>query len=89
MDFLHEKVFDPVLNDVICDNSIKQGVRCTIMRMENLDTKGKIRYFWSSIVGTQRSIPFADKMKKSNLIRFEDVLEEFRIRFDDKWLKSK
>lgn len=88
MDFLHEKVFDPILKDDSCDKDIKKGVKCTIMRMNKLDASGKIKYFWSAIVGTEKSIPFAEKIKKSGLTRFEDVLEEFRVKFDDKWLRS-
>lgn len=86
MEFLHQRVFDPILNGDY-SNALKQGVRYTIMRMENLDALGKVKYFWSAIVGTDRSISFAGKMSSEHAVRFEDVLEDFRVRFDDRWLK--
>jgi len=33
MDFLHENVFDPILNSPNASKSLKQGVSLTIMRM--------------------------------------------------------
>ncbi len=86
MNFLHQWVFDPILNGDY-SNTLKKGVRYTIMRMENLDALGKVKYFWSAIVGTDRSISFAGKMSSENAVRFEDVLEDFHLRFDEKWLK--
>lgn len=86
MNFLHQRVFNPIL-DGEYSNTLKQGVRYTIMRMENLDALGKVKYFWSAIVGTDKSISFAGKMRREHAARFEDVLEDFRVRFDDKWLK--
>lgn len=86
MEFLHQRVFDLIL-DGDYSNTLKQGVRYTIMRMENLDALGKVKYFWSAIVGTDRSISFAGKMSSEHAVRFEDVLEDFRVRFDDRWLK--
>ena len=46
-------------------------------------------FYWSAIAGTERSILFSEYLKKEGATRFEDVLEEFRVRFDDKWLRSK
>lgn len=86
MEFLHQRVFDPIL-DGDYSSSLKNGVRYTIMRMENLDASGKVKYFWSAIVGTNRSISFAGKLRDEHAVRFEDVLEEFRVRFNDSWLR--
>jgi hypothetical protein len=89
MTFLHEKVFDPILNSKNHSSKLKQGIRLTVIRMNNLSAKGMISYFWSAIAGTERSINFSDSLKSENATRFEDVLEEFRVKFDDKWLRSK
>lgn len=88
MDFLHEKVFDPILNSNDYSNDLKQGVRLTIIRMGKLSAESKLKYYWSCIVGTDSSLSFAGKLKKQQATRFEDVLEEFRVKFDDKWLRS-
>jgi hypothetical protein len=88
MSFLHTKVFDPILNSSTASNNIKQGVRLTIMRLNEKDAYGMIKYFWSAIVGTENSKSFARKMKNEGFNRFEEVLEEFRDKFTDRWLNS-
>jgi hypothetical protein len=86
MDFLHWRIFDPILQSASASEELKRGVRCTIMRMEQVDAVGMVQYYWSAIVGTDRSIGFAALMKREGFSRFEEALEEFRIRFDDKFL---
>ena len=89
MDFLHERVFDSILTSP-ASNEIKQGVRLTIMRLENQkDATGMVQYFWSAIAGKGNAIQFSDKLKEAGHIRFEEVLEEFRERFSDTWLRRK
>lgn len=87
MDYLHEHIFDPILTSPSASESLKQGVRYTIMRMEQRDAAGMVQYFWSAIIGTERSVGFAAKMKTEGFTRFEEVLEEFRVRFDDRFLR--
>lgn len=86
MQFLHERVFDPVLNSPTASNSLKQGVRLTIVRMEQRDALGMIQYFWSAVTGTEKSIGFAKMMKDEGFDRFEEAIDEFRTRFSDLWL---
>ncbi len=89
MDFLREKVFEPILT-YSESNQIKRGVRLTIMRLENQkDATGMIKYFWSAIGGKGNAIEFSDKLKDEEYIRFEEVLEEFRERFTVAWLRKK
>ena len=88
MDFLHARIFDPILASPNASNSLKQGVRFTIMKMNERDAQGMVQYYWSAIIGTERSIGFAAQMRREGFQRFEEALEEFRIRFDDKFLKN-
>ena len=88
MEFLHRNVFDPILNSQDASDSLKQGVRYTIMRMQKQDALGMISYYWSAIVGTERSTEFARMMRNEGFTRFEEVIDEFRDRFNDNWLKS-
>ena len=88
LDYLHENVFDPILNSSKASRGLKQGVQLTIMRMNERDHAGIVHYYLSAISGTDRSIKFADDMKAEGFTRFEEIFEDFRIRFDDKWLKS-
>jgi len=47
-----------------------------------------VAYFWSAIQGTDRSIRFAEEMRAEGFTRFEEVLEEFRSTFDDRFLRN-
>jgi hypothetical protein len=86
MDFLRQRIFDSILQSPAASEKLKQGVRSTIMRMGQRDANGMIQYYWSAIIGTERSIGFAALMRQEGFDRFEEVLEEFRVRFDDQFL---
>jgi predicted glycosyl hydrolase (DUF1957 family) len=88
MRFLHKNVFDPILNSPKASNELKQGVRYTIMRMKQRNAIGMIQYYWSAIVGTERSTEFARQMKAEGFIRFEEIIDEFRKRFNDEWIRT-
>jgi len=88
MDFLHKEVFDPILNSPNASDRLKQGARLTIMRLNERGARGKIHYYWSAIVGTENSMNFAELLKNERFIRFEEVIDEFRKRFTDEWLRS-
>ncbi len=88
MHFLHENVFDPILNSAEASNTLKQGVRMTITRMNQRNAEGMISYYWSAIIGTERSTQFARHMREEGFTRFEEVIDKFRDRFNDDWLMS-
>ena len=90
MQFLHQNVFDPILESPGASNSLKQGVRQTIMRLNRRDAEGMRHFYWSAITGSEKSIRFAAQMREEGFIRFEteEVLDEFRRRFNDRWLRS-
>ncbi len=88
MNFLHQRIFDSILQSPTASAKLKQGVRLTIVRMEKRDAAGMVQYYWSSIIGTERSIGFAALMRQEGFDRFEEALEEFRIRFDDRFLRQ-
>ena len=44
MTFLHSRIFDPILQSPEASEKLKQGVRLTIMRMEQRDAAGMIQY---------------------------------------------
>ena len=81
MKFLTERVFNPILNTPNASEKLKSGCRLTMTRMNQLDAAGMIQYYWSAIIGTERSIGFSAQMKQEGFDRFEEVLEEFRVRF--------
>lgn len=87
MDFLQQRIFDPILQSAQASNELKSGVRLTINRMERLSAAKMIQYYWSAIIGTERSIGFAARMRKEGFTRFKEALEEFRVRFDNDFLR--
>jgi hypothetical protein len=88
MQFLSERVFDPILHSPDASQSLKKGVRRTITRMNRLKATGMLKYYWSSVIGTQRSPGFAEKIHHEGFKRFEEVIDEFRTRFTDEWLNE-
>ncbi len=87
MAFLHEHVFDPILVSPTASGSLKKGIRLTITRMSQRDAAGMRSFYWAAMHGTDRSIDFAAKMRGEGFTRFEEVIDEFRVRFDDAWLR--
>ena len=88
MDFLHNRVFDPILGSAEASEKLKQEVRFTIMRLRERDAEGMIQYYWSAIVGTPRSVGFAAQMRQEGFGRFEEAIDEFRVHFNDKFLRK-
>jgi hypothetical protein len=88
INFLHERIFDPILVSPRASEKLKQGIRLTKMRLEERDAAGMIQYYWSAIVGTERSIGFAALMRAEKFERFEEAIDEFRLRFNDEFLKQ-
>ena len=88
MDFLNERVFQPVLTSPTASRKLKSGANLTIARMNRRDVLGMIQYYWSAIVGTERSTEFARRMRTEGFMRFEETIDEFRDRFNDAWLNS-
>ena len=87
MEFLHQRVFDPILNSKEAPASLKSGVNLTIGRMNRLPAAKMVQYFWSTLA-TDNAIAFSEKLEAEGLPRFEDVSEEFRYKFDDEWLRK-
>ena len=85
MDYLHHKVFDPVLNDKKASAKIKRGVNLTIGRMNRLNAEKMVQYFWSAL-SRENAVSFSEHLKSEGYMRFEDVAEEFGRLFDQKWL---
>ena len=86
LDFLLVRVFDPIIDSANASNALKQGVRLTIMRLEQRGAVDMVHYYWSAIIGTDRSTEFARLMRNEGFTRFEEVIDEFRDRFNDEWL---
>jgi hypothetical protein len=82
MDFLQARVFQPILTSPTASERLKQGCRLTITRLEQRNAAMMVHYFWSAVVGTERSTSFAAQMRQEGFDRFEEVIPEFRARFE-------
>ncbi|WP_137175938.1 hypothetical protein [Massilia sp. HP4] len=86
--YLNEMVFSPILVSDRASPALKAGIRTTVSRMSSRDAAGVVQYFWSAVIGTDRSVVFARQMREEGFNRFEEIIEPFRERFNDKWLRS-
>jgi hypothetical protein len=50
--------------------------------------KAMVQYYWSAIIGTERSIGFSAQMRQEGFDRFGEAIEGFRVRFDDQFLRQ-
>ena len=90
--YFNTKLFEPAIK-YGKDNNIKeivQGARYTRMRMEQLDSKRKLQYFWSAIQGTDKSIEFSKLLKDNGGVTWDclDTLEEVRVKFNNDYFKE-
>lgn len=88
MDFLNAKVFQPVLDSEVASESLKNSVTRAKFRAAQRDAMGIVHFFWTSIVGMDRSTGLSKQMKDEGFDPFDIVVQEFKVRFNDAWLKS-
>ena len=50
--------------------------------MEQRDAAAMIHYFWSAVVGAEKSARFAAQMRREGFDRLEAAIEELRARVD-------
>jgi len=83
--FLHEHVFDPSCRPRRLEQP-EAGRSPHIMRLEERDPAGIVSYYWSAIVGTDRSVSCAPDARR-RFTRFEEIIDEFRIAWRS-WIAS-
>ena len=91
LDYLEENVWREAERVGIENNDRRliHGVRITRVRISQLPTVRKmLNFFWNAVEGTERSINFSDIMKAYGLTRFEDLIEDVRVRFNDDWIRG-
>jgi hypothetical protein len=87
VNFLHARIFDPILASTEAYEKLKPGVRLTVMHLDQKVAAGAVQCYCSAIVGTERRIGFAAPMRKEGFSRFEKAIEEFKVRFDNEFLR--
>ncbi len=88
VNFLDAKVFRPVLQSSAASASLKSSVTRAKFRAAQRDAMGMVHFFWASIVGIDRNVGLSNQMKDEGFDPFDIVIQEFRTRFNDAWLKS-
>lgn len=90
MDYFDNTIFSPALTYGKEHNlvDVVRGVNLTKARMSRLASEKMIQYFWSAIIGTDKSIRFSKMMKEHNILRFEDIIEEVREKFNEDFLRA-
>jgi hypothetical protein len=86
--YLNEQIFDPILNSPRASNLLKQAVRLAVMRMNRKEPDEILQFYSTSIIGGETPTKFALQMKSEGFTQFEEVSEEFRNRFNDRWLNG-
>jgi len=86
--FLNDTVFNPILDSDRASDKLKAGIRLTLNRMATRDAAGIVHFYWSALAGTEQSVSFARHMREEGFVRFEEIIEDFRNRFNDKWLRA-
>lgn len=76
--FLDTHIFDPVLVSARAPADLKAGVRFTRMCIAKLPANSMIRYFWSAIERTERSLNFSERMRNAGFATFQDILQPAR-----------
>lgn len=88
--YFNETIFEPAIQYGIEHNipKMSQGARYTRMRFKLLSSDKILHYFWSAIIGTDKSIPFSKLLKDNNVLRFEDIIDDVRDRFGNDYFNG-
>ena len=84
--FLHNRVFDPILDSPHASADLKRGVENTILRMSGFDADDIVRYVhWLVEHGSDTSGSFSEQIRAEGFTCFEDIRHDFDIRFVGRW----
>lgn len=84
LSFLEEKMFRPILNSPASSERFKTATRGLHLRMKQRDAQGMIQYFWSTVVDSRaKHASYGRIIQNEKFPEFEDVVNEFRLRFKE------
>lgn len=86
--FLYNNLFSKVLSLEGVTDSLKKNIQDNIKALNDRSAEGMINYFWSNIAGEEIKKVLAKRLEEEGFFEFEKVVEEFKIRFNDVWLKG-
>lgn len=90
LNYFNETIFEPAIQYGKEHNipKMSQGARYTRMRFMLLSSDRILQYFWSAIIGTEKSIPFSKLLRDNNVLRFEDIIDEVRDKFSNEYFNG-
>jgi hypothetical protein len=84
MNFLEVKMFTPILKSALTSERFKKATRGLRLRMKQRDAQDMIQYFWNTVVDTKAKHAYYGRMlQNENFTEFEEVVNEFRVRFKE------
>lgn len=84
LDFLEETMFTPILKSASTSERFKTATRGLRLRMKQRNAQGMIQYFWSTVAdASAKHAKYGRMLQNEGFSSFEDVVNEFRIRFKE------
>lgn len=88
LSFLYCNFFDKVLSLENTTETLEKNIQDSIEALHNRSAEGMIRYFWSNIAGEESRRVLAERLEDEGFLEFDKVIEEFKVRFNDMWLRG-
>lgn len=84
LNFLEVKMFTPILESSSTSERFKKATRGLRIRIQQRDAQGMIKYFWNTVVDSKAKHATYGRMLNNEVFpEFEDVVNEFRVRFHE------
>ena len=89
LSYLYDRIFLDVINSKTASKKAKNIVNKTIMCLKQLPLESMIQYVWNAVYEEDNNGDRANNiLKKEGFTTFQDIIEEFKIKFDDKFIKD-
>lgn len=84
LDFLETKMFTPIQKSPAVSERFKSATRGLRLRMKQRNAQEMIEYFWNTVVDAKaKHANYGRMLQNEGFSEFEDVVNEFRIRFKE------
>lgn len=88
LSYAKSKVLCPIIDSNAASVELKDSMRRTIVRIEKMNVLQAIDFVKGLVISEEnRPNDVAKRIKESGFLRFEDVIEEFRIKFSIDWIE--
>lgn len=89
LSYLYDRIFLDVINSKTASKKAKNIVNKTIMCLKQLPLESMIQYVWNAVYEEDNNGDRANNiLKQEGFTTFQDIIEEFKIKFDDKFIKD-